>query len=87
MFKYKNVRVGLITFTIGLTVVWSSDATKFGIWEIPVDLPEASDTVIIVQPFTKSEIPHSGGHFFTDCHSFFSSEAGRNYLRRFKQSN
>jgi hypothetical protein len=87
MFKYRGIRIGLITFTFGLASVWSSGAVEYGIWEVPVDLPVASDSIIIVQPFTKSEIPRAGGHNFSDVHTFFNSEAGKAYLLRRKNSN
>jgi hypothetical protein len=60
MFQYRQIRIGLITFALGLATVWSFDVREFGICEVPVDIPEASDTITVVKAVTKKEIGDTG---------------------------
>lgn len=52
--------MGLVTFTLGLASAWGYDAHTFGVWEVPVDLPEASNAVIAVEPVTRAEMGWGG---------------------------
>ena len=56
MFRYRDVRIGFLTFALGLTSVWKYEAHKFGLCEVPVDLPNASVVVIVVEPTTTADI-------------------------------
>ena len=86
MLKYRTARIGLITFTIGLSSVWSSDAARFGVREVPLEIPKTKSGTIVVRPAVGVENISPGGGYTleetSDVETYFNSEAGKAYLRR-----
>jgi hypothetical protein len=45
VFKYRNIRIGLIAFALGFASVWGSDAYRLGVREARVKVPERNSRV------------------------------------------
>jgi len=62
MFRYQQIRIALLTFALGLASVWLINGSRYGLIEVPVNLPQTkSGEVIVVFPRYSSEIPHDVG--------------------------
>lgn len=70
MFRYKQIRVALLTFTLGLAGVWVISGSEYGLIEVPVNLPQTkSRDVIVVFPKHSSDMPcctGAGGGYTND---------------------
>jgi hypothetical protein len=54
MFKYRNIRIGLLTLTLGLAVVYSDTGRSIANRNVAIDLPKASTDILYVKPNTRS---------------------------------
>ena len=62
--RYRNVRVGLMTFAVGLAAVWISTGLEIASRNVAVHVPAASEDVIYV--FPSPEGWQVGGHWQGD---------------------
>ena len=50
MFKYRNIRIGVMAFAFGLASVWLSDAYTLSVEESAIRLPETQSGTILIRP-------------------------------------
>ncbi|MGD9587644.1 MAG: hypothetical protein AB7Q37_10540 [Pyrinomonadaceae bacterium] len=71
---YSQVRISLLTFTLGLAAVWMMNGLGAARSHVPVDLPAGtSEEVLFVFAIEGKNLPHGGG----SCASFHDDDVQR----------